>query len=109
MTHSHTSTQDVHDMARVVAVISYLTLVGWFIAIVLHSNYRTSFSTFHLRQALGLIITAAILTFIPLIGWLLNIVLAIFWLISFVHAIRGDFYLVPKLGTLFQHHFTFIR
>lgn len=109
MTHLHASEHTQDDNARIVAVISYFTIVGWLIALIAYGSYKSPLATFHLRQSLGFIVSAAVLSFIPLIGWLLLILLALFWVISVIHAIKGDFYLVPKLGYFFQEHFTFIR
>ncbi|MFD2166887.1 hypothetical protein ACFSJY_11525 [Thalassotalea euphylliae] len=106
--HSQTSTHTEHDYARIISVLSYLTIVGWLAGIVLYGSYKSSLAGFHLRQSLGLIIVAALLSFIPLIGWLLNLVVAVFWLISVVHAFKGDYYTVPLVGISFQTHLRFI-
>lgn len=106
--HSQMSTHAEHDHARTIAVLSYFTIVGWVAAIVLFGSYKSPFAGFHLRQSLGLIIVAAILSFIPLIGWALNIVLAVFWVVSLVHAFKGEYYTVPLVGVSFQTHLRFI-
>ncbi|WP_448213921.1 DUF4870 domain-containing protein [Colwellia sp. MEBiC06753] len=106
--HSHTDAHSDHDLDRFISVLSYLTIVGWLVAILLYGNHRSTLAGFHLRQALGLIILSAILSFIPLIGWALTIVVAVFWLISAYHAYKGDFYTVPYLGVDFQTYFRFI-
>ncbi|WP_147302672.1 DUF4870 domain-containing protein [Thalassotalea euphylliae] len=108
-----TSTHTDHDYARMIALLSYLTVLGWLAAIVLygqnkHGCGKSYVVAFHLRQSLGLIITAALLSFIPLIGWLLNFVVAIFWLISAFHAFKGEIYSVPWLGDKYQNHLHFI-
>ena len=41
---------------KAVAILSYCTLLGWIIAIILHQNDKTRFGAYHLRQGLGLII-----------------------------------------------------
>ena len=41
---------------KTVAILAYITLVGFIIAIVLHGQKKTALGTYHLRQALGLII-----------------------------------------------------
>jgi uncharacterized membrane protein len=94
---------------KLIAVISYFTVIGWFIAILLYSNHRSNFSTFHLRQSLGLALTAALLSFIPLIGWLLSIVVFILWLSAIYYAVKGEQHLVPWVGQYYQEHLDFIQ
>jgi uncharacterized membrane protein len=105
----HFPSKSNFDMAKFVAVISYFTVVGWCIAILLYSKNRSSFSTFHLRQSLGLALTAALLSFIPLIGWAVNIVVLIIWLMAIYYAVIGEKHLVPFLGEYFQEHLDFIQ
>jgi uncharacterized membrane protein len=96
-------------MKKLVAVISYFTVIGWCIALLLYSNNRSSFSTFHLRQSLGLALTAAVLSFIPLIGWAMSVVVFIIWLMEIYYALIGEKHLVPWLGEYFQSHLDFIQ
>jgi len=104
-----TSTNDAYNMARIVAVLSYLTLIGWLIAIVLYGKNKSSFTSFHLRQSLGLIITGALLALIPLIGWALNIIVCIAWLFALSYAIQNKEQKVPLLGAFYQEHIDFIK
>lgn len=98
-----------YDMANVVAVVSYLTLLGWLVAIVMYGHHKSSLASFHLRQSLGLIITACLLSFIPLIGWLLSVAVIAAWFIGIYHAIKGIEQPVPLLGQFYQEHLDFIR
>ncbi|MGL1956200.1 MAG: hypothetical protein OCD00_02615 [Colwellia sp.] len=99
----------VYQMAKIVAVISYLTIIGWFVAIVLYGNHKSRFASFHLRQSLGLIITTALLTLIPFIGWLFYIAVFIAWLYVTYCAILGQKKKVPLLGDFYQQHLDFIK
>ena len=103
------SKETEYDMAQVVAVISYLTLIGWLIALVIYGHHKSSLASFHLRQSLGLIITAALLSFIPLIGWLLNLGVFLAWFCGFYYAIKGVEHSVPLLGGFYQQQLDFIR
>jgi len=105
----HLPSKSDFDMKKFIAVISYFTVVGWCIAILLYNKNRSSFSTFHLRQSLGLALTAALLSFIPLIGWAISIVVFIIWLMAIYYAAMGEKYLVPFLGEYFQTHLDFIQ
>ncbi|WP_448565292.1 DUF4870 domain-containing protein [Thalassotalea ganghwensis] len=109
MTHIHTESHPQYDMAKVVAILSYVTVVGWLVAIFLYGRHHSPFARFHLKQSLGLIVTAAALSFIPLIGWLINFILALYWLFALCCAIRGQQYLVPIVGQYYQEHLDFIR
>jgi hypothetical protein len=62
---------------KTVAIVAYLTLIGFFVALIIHTNKKTKLGAFHLRQMLGFILTGIavvvcemILLFIPFLGWL---------------------------------------
>ncbi|WP_206485698.1 hypothetical protein [Thalassotalea sp. G2M2-11] len=97
------------DMVRVVAVLSYLTIVGWLIAALMYGNQSSSFIRYHLRQSLGLTITAALLVFIPLIGWLLFAFILLAWLVSVICAALGLKNVIPVVGDYYQIHLDFIK
>ena len=42
---------------RTVAILSYITIIGFIIAIVMHSSKKTAIGAYHLRQCLGLLLT----------------------------------------------------
>ena len=108
MATTHSEQFKATEIDRFVAIVSYITLVGWFIAIVMHGKHKSPLASFHLRQSLGLIITGALLILIPLIGWLTALVLGVFWCIALFHACKGEMYLVPWLGKLYQDELHFI-
>ncbi len=101
---------------RTVAILSYVTLIGFIVAIILHSSKKTQLGSFHLRQALGLFVTGAafgvcvfILLFIPIIGWLaifagwLGLIVCV--IMGFIAAINGQQKPVPVLGEKYQKWF----
>ena len=98
-----------HRMATLVAVISYFTLIGWVVAMVIYDKHQSSLASFHLRQSLGLIITGALLSLIPLVGWILNIGVLLAWAMGLYCAITGQEYKVPFLGDFYQQHLDFIK
>jgi len=100
---------EYYTMARMVSVISYLTLIGWLIAMALYGKHKSCSTSFHLRQSLGLIITGALLAFIPLIGWLMNIGVCVAWLFALYHAALGNQQKVIFLGDFYQKHLDFIK
>ena len=98
---------------KTVAILSYITSVGFIVAVVLHGNKKTPLGTFHLRQALGLWITAiacwVVLMIIPVIGWIMIpfVMLGIFVLavIGFIGAASGKMKPIPILGDKYQQWF----
>lgn len=101
---------------KTVAIISYLTIIGFIIAIVMHGSKKTQLGKFHLRQNLGLIVVGVglmivnfILAFIPIIGWLLSMVLSIgllvLWVMGLISALNGQTKPLPVVGEKFQAWF----
>ncbi len=95
--------------AKLVGVLSYVTFIGWIIAIILHSNNRSDFGAFHLRQSLGLFLTGLILGWIPVIGWLLWMVVIAFLVIGLVYAVQEEMKPVPLVGEFYQNVLSGIR
>ena len=107
--HSHSDSRLQYDMVKVVSVLSYLTIVGWLVALVLYGDHKSSFARFHLRQSLGLVLTGAILAFIPLIGWVLSFGIVLGWCLGLFHAINGQRRSLPLVGDFYQTHLDFIK
>lgn len=95
-------------MAKLVAIISYFSLIGWIVAMVIYDKHRSAFASFHLRQSIGLIITFAVLTLIPLVGWVLNIGVVVAWIVAVYYAIQTKKFKVPLLGNIYQEYLDFI-
>jgi uncharacterized membrane protein len=98
-----------YKMSIFIAVTSYLTPLGWVVALLIHDKHQSMLSCFHLRQSLGLIITGALLSLIPLVGWLLSIGVLCAWFVGVYSAITGQFCKVPILGELYQKQLYFIK
>lgn len=97
---------------KTVAIVAYLTLIGFLVALIIHSNKKTRLGAFHLRQFLGILLTciaAGILMIIPILGWFAAIVIDLFmlvcWIIGFVAAINGQMKPVPLVGEMYQKWF----
>jgi uncharacterized membrane protein len=108
--------------AKTIAWLSYITIIGWIIAYVNHSNalVKSPLATFHLRQSFGLmvayfaiwIVSLMLIFIIPFLGtviWLLYIVVLVFWVIGLVNAINGEQKPLPVIGLQFQQWFNFIK
>lgn len=96
---------------KVVGIISYITLIGWIVALVLN-NPKSAHGSFHIRQSLGVLLTAVISGFvlvIPVLGWiagLIGYVLAfVMWIMGLISAVQGEQKVVPVLGDKFQEWF----
>ncbi|HCQ30344.1 MAG TPA: hypothetical protein DIU39_08665 [Flavobacteriales bacterium] len=100
---------------RTIAVLSYLTPLGWIIAFVIHQNnvVKSPFAAFHIRQALGIYLLGLALTVIgiifsilPLIGpltlFLARLITVVLWLFGLYYAIDRRPVEVPVVGSLFQ-------
>jgi uncharacterized membrane protein len=101
---------------RTVAMVAYLTFIGLIVAIVMHNSNKTRLASFHLRQSLGLMLTAIIywpinfiLLFVPILGWLITLVvlvsLLVLWVMGLMGALQGTMKPVPVVGPLYQRLF----
>ncbi len=98
---------------RTVAILAYITIIGFIIAIVMHGSKKTALGSYHLRQALGLFITGVVcwivLLIIPVVGWILLpfVMLGIFVLaiMGLIAAAGGQQKPVPLLGEKYQKWF----
>lgn len=95
--------------AKLVSVLAYITILGWVLAAFIYGNHKSSFARFHLRDSLGLILTAALFMLIPFVGWLLSIGLVALWCQGLYHAISGKRTHLPVVGDFYQKHLDFIR
>ena len=76
---------------RTVAILSYVTLIGFLAAIIIHQSRKTQLGAFHLRQVLGLVLTGVVggvCALVPILGWivwfLVVIGLFVLWLLGLV-------------------------
>ena len=101
---------------KTTAIVSYLTLIGFVAAVIMHGSKKTRLGSFHLRQSLGLMLTsiavafgATIFAFIPFIGWLVGLAawfgLLALWVMGLLSAISGETKPVAILGEHFQKWF----
>jgi uncharacterized membrane protein len=97
---------------KTVAIIAYLTLIGFIAAVIIHSNKKTKLGAFHLRQMLGFMLSwlvVIVLIVIPLVGWVLIPVFYIFmlicWIMGLIAAINGQMKPMPVVGKYYQKWF----
>ena len=102
---------------KTIAIISYLTLIGFIVALVMHGSKKTRLGSYHLRQSLGLMITSVavvvggmVLAFIPFLGWLADLALwfglIVLWFTGFLAAVNGQQKPVAVLGQHYEKWFS---
>jgi uncharacterized membrane protein len=93
----------IDSNAKLVGVLSYITLIGWIVAMVMNSNNRSEFGAFHLRQSLGLFITGLTIGWIPFIGWIIWMIVLAFLIVGLIYAIQEQMKAVPIVGDFYQN------
>lgn len=94
-----------------IATISYLTLIGTVIAILMNNDTKSEFASFHIRQALGIFLTFFLLGYF--IGyfdsWMITSAFWVFifalWVYGFIGALNGEKKEMPIVGKFFQNIF----
>lgn len=97
---------------KTVAIVAYITIIGFIAAIVIHSNKKTKLGAYHLRQCLGIFLTGLACSFlmiIPILGWIAAPIIGLFmlvcWIMGLISAINGQAKPVPLVGELYQKWF----
>ncbi len=113
---------------KTTAIVCYLTLIGFIVAIILNSNKKTKLGAFHLRQVMGFILTGivvwiclAIVMFglflllafmksilvllVPLIYLAFGVSMIVLWVLGFIAAINGQMKPMPVVGPMYQKWF----
>lgn len=105
---------------KTVAIVAYITLIGFIAAIIIHTNKKTQLGAYHLRQMLGFFLTTVALGFCVFIGafipilnmlifvcyWISMVVLFVFWIMGLIAAIQGQMKPMPLVGPLYQKWFS---
>lgn len=93
------------------AIVAYLTIIGSVIAIFMNSENKSSFASFHIRQALGIFLTFFALGY-PIgyfDSWMISFAFYIFffilWIFGFMGALNNEEKKVPLLGDFYQNLF----
>jgi uncharacterized membrane protein len=99
------------NKGKTIAILAYCTLIGFIIAIIMHSSDKTKFGAFHIRQALGLFIFGVgSVIVLMIIGWVLwflwfllpivQITLLVFVIMGIINAANGKAKGLPLIGNL---------
>ena len=97
---------------KTIAIIAYLTIIGLVIAFLLNNDKKHEFSSYHIRQSLGLVLCSVVLFVIgmlPVLGWIVSflgsIFLLILWVLGLINAINNEIKPFPVLGEYFDEWF----
>jgi len=114
---------------KTTAIVSYLTLIGLIVAIIMHTNKKTKLGAFHLRQVLGLFLTAIVgwvcvaitmfvllfllaflqsilVLLVPLIYFAFGLSIFVLWVMGFIAALNGEMNPLPLVGAFYQKLFS---
>lgn len=103
--------ENIENNGKTVAIIAYLTVIGWIIALIMNNSNKTVFASYHIRQALGIMCVGVLLNIlvsflgIPLLSWIGWAAVIVLWLLGILSAIQGEMKPVPVLGIQFQEWF----
>ena len=99
---------------KTTAIVAYITVIGFIIAIILHGQRKTALGAYHLRQMLGIVLTGAalwiatVLLAIMTLGLgmllypLIGILLLVMWVMGLVAAANGEMKPTILLGKQYQ-------
>lgn len=99
------------DNGKTVAIIAYITLIGWIIALIMNNGNKTALGSFHVRQSLGIICVGVVLSIIAgvldiwILATIIQLAIVVFWILGLVSAVQGEMKPVPILGEQFQEWF----
>lgn len=102
-----------HENSHAVGILAYF-LVGLLWYVIDKTIQKDAFVTFHVKQALNLMIFSigvSVAGNIPFIGWIISSVGGLFvfvlWLFGLIYAIQKEKKEVPLIGSLAERYLTF--
>jgi uncharacterized membrane protein len=108
--------------AKTMAIVAYITWIGWIIALVTYNGdaQKPSLTRFHLRQSFGLLVAGIafyILYFIMLnvffllgiLFGILGLAFVVLWIMGIINAANEQEKPLPLVGEFFDKTFTFIK
>jgi len=100
------------EEGKTIAIIAYITIVGLLIAFIMNNDKKNSYASYHIKQSLGVALTALALMFIgiiPILGWIISFVgiffVLVLWIMGLINAINLKEKPVPILGKKFEDWF----
>ncbi|QIE58593.1 hypothetical protein G5B37_03165 [Rasiella rasia] len=103
------------EEGKTMAIIAYVTLIGLIIAFISNNSSRNEFTSYHIRQSLGIILLSIILSFvvsilvsiiyIPFLSNLVYVISLILMILGIMNAAQGEKKPVPVVGSFFADIF----
>jgi uncharacterized membrane protein len=107
---------------KTLAIISYITIIGWLIAYFSYkdSSNKSSFTKYHLKQSLGLgimglafgviinIIALIVPSFVTILS-LASLLILVLWVLGIINASNDVEKPLPVVGNMFVDKFDFIK
>lgn len=98
------------EEGKTAAIISYFWWIGLLIAFIMNNNKRNYFTSFHIRQSIGISILSLAIGImtrygIEMFGNLLFLGCFVLWVMGLLSAIKGEEKPIPLFGDLFQNWF----
>ncbi|WP_405605612.1 hypothetical protein [Polaribacter sp. Asnod1-A03] len=96
---------------KTAAIISHLWVIGLIIAFFMNNNKRNYFTSFYIRQTIGLNLFQLLNGWIiykflgSTAGYIVGVIIFVLWIISLIGAFKGEKKLVPVVGEQFQEWF----
>jgi len=90
------------------SILVHLTPIGWLLAFGINHLQKDQLTDFYLKQSFGLYLCFLISWFIPHYYIAVWSLLFVFWIYSFVGAIKNVPNAIPFIGSKFQKWFPFI-
>tara|TARA_R110001592_G_scaffold83616_2_gene247642 strand:+ start:23564 stop:23872 length:309 start_codon:yes stop_codon:yes gene_type:complete len=92
------------------AILAHITIIGWIIALILNMKDKDEFTSFYVRQYLGIMISGLLgnllLSMISVTAaWAWGIIVLTAWIISLISAITDKKNETPVIGQYFQEWF----
>lgn len=103
------------EAGKTIAIISYVTLIGLIIALVMNNDKKNSFASYHIRQSIGIAVLyflvwvffllVSSIMYIPFLSTLLYLGVFFLWILGILAAVQGETKPVPLVGEKFQEWF----
>ncbi|TLP74285.1 DUF4870 domain-containing protein [Maribacter sp. ACAM166] len=113
---NETSSTSLQEEGKTTAIIAYITIIGLIIAFVINNEKKNAFASYHIRQSLGLALTALVLSLIniiPILGWIISFLgfflIVYLWVMGLINAINLKEKPLPILGKKYEEWFKSIK
>lgn len=110
-TETTTATTEAGE-GKKIAIIAHITWIGLLIAFVMNNDKKIPLASYHIRQMLGLTLTAiviGIIAIIPILGWIIYIVgllvMLYMWIMGLMNAMNEREQPMPILGKKYEEWF----